>query len=391
MMPRPLGTLMIACLVTLIAAAYPAAATPIVRDEQATPAARPSVYGGNPPRYIDNISAQLDALNAATQDKPTHPLAFSANLVYAAGFLAPRIPLEVLESYADALAQAGVNRIDINPSPGPWAHQLAGIASDTELNTIQKYGMLAAHIHAQGLQLSLNPEYTPSTDGRLDAFAQWKTEALAAYPAMVQTFQPDVFVVVHEPTTMSGRMGLSVSPDEWADFAQATTQVVKAASLAIRCGAGGLSFEQQYLRAFIALPTLDIFTVDIYNLGGIPTYTDLLNSAKASGKAIVVEETWRTTDASATNGTPGELVGNGMFAALDSKWLDTLAHYAAVQGVETITPFWSVTFFRYVPEGGNGLDPRYTQQVIAAIQAGERTDTFNTYAAIIAQYRMTTN
>jgi len=50
--------------------------------------------------------------------------------------------------------------------------------------------------------------------------------------------------------------------------------------------------------------------------------------------------------------------------------------WAAAQGVEAITPVWMQTFFAYGSEGTEAFDPQYLRRVNAAIDKGERTQTF---------------
>jgi hypothetical protein len=59
--------------------------------------------------------------------------------------------------------------------------------------------------------------------------------------------------------------------------------------------------------------------------------------------------------------------------------------YAASLGLEAITPFWTQTFFAYVPEDWSGLDPRYNRRVVEAVLRGERTPTYRSFEALIRE------
>jgi hypothetical protein len=150
-----------------------------------------------------------------------------------------------------------------------------------------------------------------------------------------------------------------------------------------------LGTEMEFLRAFAVVPELDILTLDIYQLEHLPIFTEMTTIARQNGKRVYVEETWRppfavpgpgdTLDTLAVQG-----VGDQGFKVLDAKWLQAVTQYAGGLGLEAVTPFWTQTFFKYVPEGGgNALDPGYTLQVAEAIRNGERTETFFAFRSLI--------
>jgi len=72
-------------------------------------------------------------------------------------------------------------------------------------------------------------------------------------------------------------------------------------------------------------------------------------------------------------------VGKSAYKEIDQLWLETITAYASAWGLETVTPFWSITFFAYVEEEGDAVDPLYTRQVIEGIVNGWRTETFHTF------------
>jgi|GEM_PF-5311254 len=57
----------------------------------------------------------------ARQPSP-QKLTYSTNLVFISGAYMPRFhfSLDIMKKYVDALKQAGITRIDLNPSLGPW-------------------------------------------------------------------------------------------------------------------------------------------------------------------------------------------------------------------------------------------------------------------------------
>ena len=337
-------------------------------------------------QYLILMDKALDAIIEKCRKQPQHRLIFSANLFFAHEVCIKNMPLETLKKYVDALKEAGVHRIDINMGLFPWL--------DNHQETIQKYDALIHHIRQAKLQLAINPQYSTMYH-KFRKFDDWKTAALKVYTEIAQRYQPDIFVVVHEPTVMNGRMGINVSPKKWRDFTQQAAMAVKEVSPGSRCGAGILVVlepERKYFDEFLALEELDIITFDIYAIKGLDTANKMIAQAKKQGKSVYIEETWRpayyvpragkaeTLDVISAKG-----IGNEVFQALDAKWLETMAFYAGTWGLEAVTPFWTQTFFKYVKEDGDALDPNYNQQVIEAINKGKRTKTFEAFKTIIQQ------
>jgi len=330
------------------------------------------------------MSQALDAVIKQASGEPQNPLAFGANLWFAHEAWIEGIPQDALDLYVDALREAGVHRIDMNVGLFPWLDQ----GTPRGDQTIAKYDAIVQRIRSARVQLVLNPQYSP-TYHALAGFEGWTQRALEVYEEVARRYQPEILIVVHEPTTMASRLGTRVSASEWADFARRAAQTVKRVSPSTRCGAGGLSSEVEYFHAFVALPEIDVLTLDIYDLGQLPTYTAMAATAREAGKPVYIEETWRSPFAVPGPGDTAETiaskgVGDQGFKALDAKWLQALTLYAGALGLEAITPSWTQPFFKYVPEGrGDALDPAYTLQVVQALRNGERTETFFAFRDLV--------
>lgn len=333
------------------------------------------------------MNQALDVIIEKCRKHPQQKLIFSANLFFAHEVCIKNMPLETLKKYVDALKEAGVHRIDINMGLFPWL--------DNHQETIQKYDALIRHIRHAKLQLAINPQYSTMYH-KFRKFDDWKTAALKVYPEIAKRYQPDIFIVVHEPTVMNERMGVNVSPKEWRDFTQQTAIAVKEVSPGTRCGAGivvALQSEWKYFDEFLTLKELDIITFDIYAIRGLNAANKMIAQAKRRGKNVYIEETWRPTYSVPEKGKTVTLddrsaigIGNKTFQALDANWLKAMTLYASTWGLEAITPFWTQTFFKYVEENGNALNPEYNKQVIESINKGERTKTFETFKTLVQQY-----
>jgi len=348
-----------------------------------SPAPTPSPSSAARDQYVAKMNQSLDALIQQTSRLPQSPLVFGANLILAHEAWIDAVPQDALELCVDAFRDAGVRRVDINMGLFPWLDE----GTPRGDQNIAKYDAVVQRIRADGLQLVLNPQYSP-TYHRLSGFDEWTQNALSLYEEIARRYQPDILVVVHEPTTMASRLGVSVTPQQWADFAQKAAQAVNRVSRRTRRGAGGIYGDVAHFGAFAALPDIDVLTLDIYDVDQLPTYTDMVRIGRRSGKPVYIEETWRTPfavprpgDTADTIATRG--VGDQGFQPLDAKWLQALTQYAGALGLEAITPSWTQAFFKYVPEGGgDALDPAYTAQVVQALRNGERTQTYLAFSAL---------
>jgi hypothetical protein len=338
-------------------------------------------------QYVADLNRDLDDVIRQTASLPQQRLQFAANIMLAHEAWVEGVPQEALELYVDALREAGARRVDINLGLFPWLDR-GTVRGD---QTIAKYDAVVERIRSNGLQLAFNPQYSP-TYHRLARFQEWQAAALDLYEEVARRYQPDIMVVVHEPTTMAARLGVPVTSDQWATFARRAAQTVTRVSPRTRCGAGGLAYEIEYFSPLAAIAEIDVMTLDIYDLGALPAYNLLIATARQQGKPVYIEETWRTPFA--TRGPGDSLdalalqgIGDRGFQSLDVKWLQALTQYAAAQSFESITAVWTQTFFKYVPAGGgNANDPAYTALVIEAVRNRERTDTFRVYRALAGRF-----
>lgn len=340
-------------------------------------------------QYLQTTDSQITQIMQDDARLPRKPITFSANLTLAYGTLIKQVPTNVLLAAADALKEAGVERIDMNPS----------VTDVRDPEAEAKYDALIRHIRSLGLKVALNPEYEqPKRHGV--TFAQFQKNALERYAEWAARYKPDEFVVVHEPTTMNNRMHLEASPEQWRGFVVATAKVVKQASPHSRVGAGafaGISeHDVPYFEEFARIPEVEVLTVDNYvgRADAMRRMDHMVQVARDARKPVYMEETWRPHYMPAhlhhQQGASMEseaVIGFGYsgFEPVDVKWLRAMALYAATHGMETMTPFQSRCFFRYVdtaPFDGPGYDKRVEQ----AILEKNRTQTFAAFQQYIKEY-----
>jgi len=363
-------------------------------------------------QFIAGVEASIGSLTASLTPGQ-QPIVIGAQEFFAHGslldYFAPgaAFPQSVLLEYADGLKAAGVQRVEFNP----------GVTSIDDPVAVGNLDALVRHIRQLGMQLAINPEYTNSAgvgEFPVGAFQDFVNMAITTYPALAARYQPDNFVIVHEPTTMAARMKIATAPSDWVNFIQQVEPLIKKASPHTRVGAGDCvgCNEDSFFSAFAPIQTctatnissgcLDFMTADIYstNFSQVQEWAQL---AHENNKGMYIEETWAPTFLPnplppGIQSSPGgqesfALLGsaNSVFEQLDQDWLSAMAMFVSSDGMESLTPFTTETFFLYVsgtsPQDGNAVSPTYIQQVAAAIEQGQPlTATDTSYAADAQKY-----
>jgi hypothetical protein len=324
-------------------------------------------------RYLAELGRALEEVGklqgAATERRRVQ---MHANLFLAHAALVGAMPVDALTRAVDAFKEAGVAQVDLNMGVTPWA--------DGDKGTIAKYDAVIERIRASGMRVAFNPEYSRRLE-KGKTFEAWRRQALEVYGELANRYKPDVFVVVHEPTTMAARMGAKITPAQWAAFARDAAKRVRERSKGSRIGAGGLATERDYFDAFAELKEIDVLTLDVYQLRALPTCEAMIRTARKNGKPVYVEETWRPPYARPRWGMTLEDVsvqgvGDRDFESIDIEWMRTITAWAAANGVEAVTPVWMQTFFAYGGDGTEAFDPQYLREVVDAIKRSKRTRTF---------------
>ena len=337
-------------------------------------------------QFIGSVDSAIAALTASL-GAPSHPIVISGNLVYADGRVVARAPLAVLLKYVDGLKAVGAQRIDLNP----------GVTSLSDPTVMANLDAVVTRIRQLGLQLAINPEITPGELGTRPSFQDFQTAALQGYQQLAARYQPDNFVIVHEPTTATASLGLSgTTVAQWHGFILAAAPLIKAVSPGTRLGAGAFqngvlsalsAQENAFFQDAVTIPVLDFMTMDVYNDDTFPTYQQWISLARANSKAIYMEETFAphylpnplpsslfNADGYLTESLDDvavEGVANPDFASIDASWLNAMALFASANGMEAVTPFNTEVFFTYGTAGHDQeTDGVFTTAVIAALAAG---------------------
>jgi uncharacterized protein (TIGR03437 family) len=333
-------------------------------------------------QFIASVNSAIQPLLGTA---PGKPIIMGANLEYAHGLAIPTTDLASLLGYADGLKAAGAQRIEFNP----------GYLSLQDPAVMAKYDALVQHIRQLGLMLAINVEYI-QTQQPVTNFQQFQDAAVGGAAQIAARYQPDNFVIVHEPDTMAARMGIPTTVADWDAFIRAVAPLVRQSSPHTRLGAGcyygpstpqtatDVQQENAYFNDFATIPDLDFLTMDIYNDDTFSQYQQWAQLAQASGKGVYIEETW--IPHYLANGIPSDWEAVGLdnistvgptsadFASLFGPWIHAMALFASANGMESVTPFTTPAFFQYGTTGADAPEENaYARQVVSAIANGQLT------------------
>ena len=348
--------------------------------------------------YVNSLTQNLNAETALLQKGLSNgtlkksSVGFDCELFLAQGAYVPYFKASDIDLYVDALKAAGVTRIDIYVDSMAYFNK----TDSKDEAVVATYDTVIQHIHDQGLQLVLDPQYD-ITNKAITTFAAYQAAALPVYATMAQKYHPDVFIAMHEPSTFEGRSGVKITPQQAASFVDQAAQIVKQNSPNTKIGAYGLTTELPFVQAFAALPSVQIIGLDTYNSSPatFSTLDQIVQLAKNAGKQVFFAETWRLpavdpSDKVSANQQNGKDIGDGQYESLDKLWMDTMALYASANGLTNLDYFWSPTFFWYnSPQSGSvsSLDYKYESQVVSALEAGTHTGTYDELSSLIQQYK----
>jgi uncharacterized protein (TIGR03437 family) len=371
-------------------------------------------------QFIDSVNTAVTTFQGQLSPKITNPpqrVSIGANLAFAYGTNVAQqcgssnSALQSCLDYIDGLKAAGVQFVEFNPGVTTVD---PNNPNDPNLST---YDVLVRHIHQLGLELGINPEYERGETKCCQSFQDFQTQAVAEYTLFANRYHPDHFVIVHEPDTMTGRLGFKVSNSQWLNFVTTVGPLIKQASPYTLIGAGAFynsastdfNNEVTFFGDFAAMPTcpplsssnvttgcLDFVTMDIYSTD-FNIFTGWANLAHQNGKGVYIEEFWAPHY---LTGTPpaGESLDDAStvgpvssdFELMDVNWINVMMQFASAYQMDGLTAFTTEAFFALGGSQGSNTDKpsdsAYRSMLISALQSGKLSPVGAAYQAASQTY-----
>jgi hypothetical protein len=297
-------------------------------------------------------------------DGSTGSTVFAAELLPANGnrgdVLLQPATMAGVDFYLDRLEELGVQGVTV-------AISFPLLRPDFPRSTeyLRFFREVAQEVRRRGLKLLVesgpvfpDPEYSgvrvDFSGFTTETYFQAKREQLLL---IAREVRPDYLSISGEPTTEKMLTGLSLSPAEYAAFAQETADAIDR-STGILVGAGAGTWEDpEYIRGFVADTSLDFINMHVYPLRS--TNADYLlravetaELARASGKKLVIGESWLYKASPVEVGKPyQEIFPRDVFSfwePLDTRFIEAMAGLAHYQGFEYVSLFWANYFFSYL-------------------------------------------
>jgi uncharacterized protein (TIGR03437 family) len=367
-------------------------------------------------QFIDGVETAIATLDASLPTVKNEPMILGGGDIFAYGLSSQAWDPQLQMDFLDGLKAAGVQRLEFNPAVDIIANPKA----------VANLDALVRHARQLGLLLAINPEFIIG-DFNVTTFSDFTTMAMKTYPELAARYQPDNFVIVHEPTTQTARMGITATPAEWVAFVEAVEPLIKAASPHTRVGAGDCSHcsEDAYFAAFVVIPTctaanltsgcIDFMTMDLYSDDPADFVEDAgwAQTALADGKPVYMEETFAPHDLDTAEIPSGGVQSNPngaeaysvvgtvdtVFEDMDQVWLAGIAQFDVAYGMEAMTTFTCQSFLLYVSAPvplDESSNPTYLKQVAAAISpappaaGAQLTATGTAHAGLTQKYGIKT-
>jgi uncharacterized protein (TIGR03437 family) len=354
-------------------------------------------------QFIATVEAAITSLES-TLPQANQPLILGGQNIFAQGLVVRNQTPTALVDYTDGLKAVSVQRLEFNP----------GVTTINNPTAVANLDPMVRRLRQLGMQLAINPEFN-NGELTINSFQDFVNAAMKTYPALAARYQPDIFVIVHEPTTQAARMGITTTPADWTAFIQAVEPLIRAASPHTKMGAGDCSHcnEGPFNEAFSSLPTcsasknaagcLDYITLDIYDYTTLPEDEGFAQTGLASGKSVYIEETFAPHYL--PSGVPAGYQSNPegaedyspigsvdiIFEPMDEAWLQAMAQFSEANGMNAMTVFTTQAFFLYTSisagQPDKATDPAYLAMLTPVVQEASAalTGTATSYRTIIQQ------
>lgn len=299
--------------------------------------------------------------------------------MYSANFLAHEvnvalIPLATQLQVIDALAAAGVTRILLPMGQMPFRNP------EASPGILSIYDAMVDRIRLHNIDLGIWITY-----GALyysaDDLADWTTIATDMVEYIVDRYEPEYMSIVHEPTTVSERLGETPTVGAWTTYMEDVSAAAAAAG-ATRISASFIAgTEGAYLTAAKVISDITDIALDIYSVASLASGTTMAAEAIAASKTVSIDETWRPSfspEASESlDAAAIQYIGHPPFVELDVKWIRAMNKWADDNGVAGITPIWTQNFFAYGEWGSGAFDASLRNAAIIALAVGAHTAVYD--------------
>jgi hypothetical protein len=219
---------------------------------------------------------------------------------------------------------------------------------------------------------------------------------------VIDNLKPDHVNLANEPSTVAFNTGFGASvnsPTNWAAFISAIrSQINNTNAPATQIGAGSDDWESSaFFTSLLQSTTLDYYDVHIYPPDHLQDGIADLQLLKASGKPVVVTESWLDKEDASVDGTTGPIDSQiayvrdaySFWANTDAQYVTSLIQLARCTNVQDLDLAYPLQAFTYVDYNATTANYAYAQMLPAmnaGLKAAESSGSLTPTGHAIAQY-----
>ena len=334
---------------------------------------------------------------AAHWDGATGSTVFGAELLVANGnrgdVLLQPVTMDAVRLYLDRMQGLGIGGVSVEIS-----YPLLRPDFPRSSDYLEFFREVAQEVHRRGLKLLVesgpvfpDPQYSQVqvdfSGLTVETYFQTRSEQLQL---IAREVRPDYLAIGGEPATETMLTGLTFSLAEYMAFVEETADGIDRSS-GILVGAGTGTWEDpQYLRAFIASPSLDFVNIHVYPLRSpaadyLMRAVEMSELARANGKKLVMGEAWLyKASPMEVGGSYQELFARDVYSfwePLDSAFIEAIVGLGHYQRFEYVSLFWTNYFFSYLDYDATPRDLSRVELMNRANQAASRSILAGTLSA----------
>jgi hypothetical protein len=316
--------------------------------------------------FIANTLEDVAQKESQLAKLPKHTVLHAVNLTFSNPAVIRTIPEKDIMASIDLFAQAGLNRIDLNPSLS-----VKGWSGETD--EVVLFQDIAKHIHDKGMKVGLVPGIGRKGS---ETFGDFQTLCLSVYPIMVTDVHPDYITILDKPISVAKSLQFNVTPADWAKFVTHVANAVKSTNPGVKIIVGGASADVEILKLCLTIPEVDGIS---QNMGGrLKEVNSLADEVQKAGKQAMLQEAWRPNPdlPEQLRHKYGALIGAPQYEELDAKWIGMASDVAETGPFASICYNWAPPFFLYQPNTLNNLDNDYVKAAAHAASSGQTTKSY---------------
>lgn len=333
------------------------------RRPAAPPASVPAAYR----TLYKVLETDLDRFDRylATRPSKDRPIAFASELSTANGNRGPDLikprAIDGVRLELDRLAGLGVKGVTIAVS---YPLLLETFPRSEEY--LAFYQSVMKECRERGMKVDIeagvvfsNTPFSPFTyDFSTLTFERWKTELRTFSATILRELAPDYLNLGSEPDTSATLTGLEElnDPDRYVELINFVLAGVDRRKTLIGAGSGTWSTPEN-VRRLASQTSVDFISLHLYPVwpSALENAAVMAQIATQHGKRVIVDEAWLYKTVRGEGSGPiaatADIFRRDMYSfwsPLDQKFLATLVNFARVEGVEFISPFWSLYYYSYI-------------------------------------------